>query len=70
MREVVLTDEDFATIKWLAGLVKAQALSERNTAMRLYIPYEDRNFVHADLEQARNKIARCDRLLDRLEEMT
>lgn len=63
------TDEELATIKWLAGLVKAQALSERNAAARLYIPYEDRNFVHADLQQARDKIARCEVILAKLEDM-
>lgn len=60
-------DEDLKTIKWLATLVKAQALSEQNTAARLYAAYSDRNFVHADLQQARSKIARCERLLAKLE---
>jgi hypothetical protein len=65
----MFSDEDLRTIKWLAGLVKAQALSERNAANRLYIAYEDRNFVHSDLQMARDKIARCETILDKLEGM-
>lgn len=65
----MFSDEDLKTIKWLAGLVKAQSLSEANTASRLYVAYSDRNFVHADLQMARDKIAKCDRILAKLEEM-
>lgn len=61
------TDEELASIKWLAGLVKAQALSERNTANALYIAYNDRGFVSRDLEHARNKIARCEAVLEAVE---
>ena len=57
------TDEELAIIKWLAGLVKAQALRERNAADRLYIAYNDRGFVNADLQQARDKIAKCEVIL-------
>lgn len=66
----MFTDEELADIKWLAGLVKAQALSERNTANNLYGAYNDRAFVHRDLEHARNKIARCESVLDALKRET
>jgi len=66
----MFTDEELASIKWLAGLVKAQAVSERNTADRLYGAYNDRDFVHRDLDHARNKIARCEKVLEAVERET
>jgi hypothetical protein len=63
------TDEDLKTIKWLAGLVKAQATSERNSANSLYVAYNDRGFVSRDLQHARSKIERCDRILSLLEDV-
>jgi hypothetical protein len=65
---MTFTDEELAIIKWLAGLVKSQAISERNTANRLYIAYNDRGFVNSDLQQARDKIAKCERILARWED--
>jgi hypothetical protein len=65
----LFSDEELAIIKWLAGLVKAQALSERNSANALYIAYNDRGFVHSDLQQARDKIAKCEAILAKLEAM-
>jgi hypothetical protein len=62
------TDEELAIIKWLAGLVKAQALSERNSANALYVAYNDRGFVNSNLQQARDKIAKCEVILAKLED--
>jgi predicted DNA-binding protein (UPF0251 family) len=64
MKTVTLSFEDLENIRWLAGLVKAQAVSERNTASRLYIAYNDRDFVSRDLDHARSKIARCESVLE------
>lgn len=63
----MFTDEELVIIKWLAGLVKAQALSERNTANALYMAYSDRNFVHSDLAQARSKMEKCEMVLAAVE---
>ncbi len=60
----MFTDEELDTIAWLASLVKSQALSERNAADRLYGAYNDRDFVHRDLDAARTKIARCEAVIE------
>jgi len=59
----MFTAEELADIEWLAKLVKAQALSERNAASRLSVAYEDRSFVRVDLAQARSKMERCEKVL-------
>lgn len=62
----MFTEDELNDIAWLASLVKSQALSERNAADRLYGAYSDRQFVHRDLDAARIKIARCEKVIDAL----
>jgi hypothetical protein len=64
MKTVVLSQEDLEDIKWLAELVKAQALSERNQLAREYIAYNDRDWMPSKLNTARAKVARCESVLE------
>ena len=59
----MFTDEELGDIRWLASLVKSQALSEVRTADRLYGAYNDRDFVHRDLDAGRRKMARAEAVM-------
>ncbi len=60
----MFTEAELKEIAWLASLVKSQALSERNAADRLYGAYNDRDFVHRDLDAARSKLARAESIVE------
>jgi len=59
----MFTDEELQIIRWMANLIKAQSLSDRNAASRLSIAYQDRAFVGRNLTDAQLKMAKCDRIL-------
>lgn len=60
-----MTPED--DIRWLAELVKAQALAERQALAREYIGYNDRGWMQPRLDALNAKVARCDRVLASLD---
>jgi len=64
------TDEELADIKWLALLVKAGALADRNDASRMSLAYPSREAFALNYEAALSKIARCDAILRKFEQET
>lgn len=58
-----ITEEQVKEIRWLAELVRAQALSEQKMLDREYNGYSDRPWSSVRLDAASRTIARCNRIL-------